>query len=342
MIPELPEDLVHLERGGERLDEDRGPDRAGREVEGDLCGPEHVVPQPGFEVVLELRKIQIGSGPPPPEFLGVAKKEETRVEEARGNRMVFYLEMPFLEMPAPGADHECGDLRVESVLLAFRGSEPDLPTDRIVNIRLSEYGAHPRRGMGIFEVGHENTSPRIEGVDDHLPVHRASDLNPAICEVGRSGRYGPCLGSDPLCLAREFRSAARREDSLELAPLREELPASLFELAVQRHQKVDRRRAEHLLAPARQAPGNSDGSFRLGRSSRRRTCAPVRWNLQTLGLGGRRRTVDVLDAPSGPRTIAATNRLAKRFGIAFAIPRDRKPQRSWTGPPSTPGGSGRP
>ena len=44
MLAELEEDLVHLEGGRDRLDQDRGPDRAGVEAEPLLGMAEHLGP----------------------------------------------------------------------------------------------------------------------------------------------------------------------------------------------------------------------------------------------------------------------------------------------------------
>ena len=57
MLPQLPEDLVHLEGGEDGLDEHRGLDRAGGEPEGVLRGQDHVVPQPRLEVALQLGQV---------------------------------------------------------------------------------------------------------------------------------------------------------------------------------------------------------------------------------------------------------------------------------------------
>ena len=59
VVAQLPEDLVHLERGRERLDEAGRLDRATREAEPLLAGAEHLVPEPRLEVALELRAVEV-------------------------------------------------------------------------------------------------------------------------------------------------------------------------------------------------------------------------------------------------------------------------------------------
>ena len=62
MIAQLVQDLVHLERGGDGLDQHRRLDRAARDAELLLREDEHVVPQPRLEMALELRQVEIGPG----------------------------------------------------------------------------------------------------------------------------------------------------------------------------------------------------------------------------------------------------------------------------------------
>ena len=50
VVAQLVEDLFHLERRGDRLDQRRGPDRAVRDAEEVLGDVERVVPQPRLEV----------------------------------------------------------------------------------------------------------------------------------------------------------------------------------------------------------------------------------------------------------------------------------------------------
>ena len=62
MIAQLEEDLVHLERGGQRLDQDRHLDRAGRDRRARLRVEEDLVPEPRLEVALHLRQVEVRAG----------------------------------------------------------------------------------------------------------------------------------------------------------------------------------------------------------------------------------------------------------------------------------------
>jgi hypothetical protein len=59
VLAQLEQDLVHLERGRQRLDQDRGANRAARHADGLLGEGEDVVPQPRLEVVLHLRQVEV-------------------------------------------------------------------------------------------------------------------------------------------------------------------------------------------------------------------------------------------------------------------------------------------
>ena len=61
VLSELVDDLVHLERGEDGLDERRGADGAARNAESLLGEHEHVVPQARLLVRLHLRKVEVGA-----------------------------------------------------------------------------------------------------------------------------------------------------------------------------------------------------------------------------------------------------------------------------------------
>ncbi len=81
MVAQLPEDLVHLERGQNRLDQHRGLDRAVLQPQLALRGHEHVVPEPGFVVALQLGQVKVRPGSPLQERPRIMKEVEAKVEE---------------------------------------------------------------------------------------------------------------------------------------------------------------------------------------------------------------------------------------------------------------------
>src|SRR5262249_1770744 len=148
--PELVEDLVHLERGEDRLDEDGGLDRPALDPEPVLCEAEDVVPEPRLVVRLELREVE---EPPVPAV--VAKEVETEVEQRARHRAAVALEVALLEVPASRPYEEDRDLVVEAIPLAA-ALELDRALERVGQVALPLDAVGPRRGVRVPEVGHED------------------------------------------------------------------------------------------------------------------------------------------------------------------------------------------
>jgi hypothetical protein len=74
VLAQLVEDLVHLERGEDRLDQHGRLDRAARDAELVLRHHEHVVPQPRLEMALELRQVEVRPVPRASSSLALWKK----------------------------------------------------------------------------------------------------------------------------------------------------------------------------------------------------------------------------------------------------------------------------
>ncbi len=100
-----------------------------------------------------------------------------------------------------------------------------------VHLALDQVG--PSRRGGVFEVGHEHLRSGVQGVDDHLAVHRPGDLHPAVLEVFGDGPDGPVAGADGGGLVEEVRAFAEIEAGLALGSVGEQLAAAGVELAVQ-------------------------------------------------------------------------------------------------------------
>ena len=79
---QLVQDLVHLERGQDGLDQYGGLDRSSRDAKGVLRADENIVPEPGLEMALQLRQIEIRPGAAGDELPGVVKKKQSEIEES--------------------------------------------------------------------------------------------------------------------------------------------------------------------------------------------------------------------------------------------------------------------
>ncbi|CAM5269588.1 hypothetical protein SMICM304S_06014 [Streptomyces microflavus] len=131
VFAQLVEDLLHLERGGDRLDEDGGTDRAAGDVQQLLGEEEDVVPEAGLVPVLQLGQVEVRSTAgvelPP----GAVEEVEAEVDQGGGNGPFVDDEVLLREMPAPGPDHDGGGPVGEPVLLAGLAGEVDAPVDGV-------------------------------------------------------------------------------------------------------------------------------------------------------------------------------------------------------------------
>ena len=105
MLTHLVQDLVHLERGKNGLDQHRRLDRAARDAEPVLRHDEDVVPQPRLEMAFELGQIKIGRGASREELFGVVEKIYREIEEAARDRLPIDPDVLFGQVPA-GRTHE--------------------------------------------------------------------------------------------------------------------------------------------------------------------------------------------------------------------------------------------
>ena len=110
MVAQLVEDLVHLERGRQRLDQHRGLDRSMRHAELALRVGEDVVPEPGLEMALQLGQVEGRRRALRHLGLGVVEEVEAEVEQRAGHRLAVDDHMAFGQMPAARAHHQHGGL----------------------------------------------------------------------------------------------------------------------------------------------------------------------------------------------------------------------------------------
>ncbi len=144
VLAQLVEDLVHLERRRQGLDEHRGLD-GGLGHAGSVLGvDEDVVPQPGLEVALELGQIEVGPGFPGQQALDVVEVVETEIHQAGRKGLAVHLQVALHQVPAPRSHHEdrrplaqCVDLFPRRVL------EADAAVYRIPEVDLSLHDVVP-------------------------------------------------------------------------------------------------------------------------------------------------------------------------------------------------------
>ena len=117
MLAQLPEDLLHLEGGQDRLDEHGGANGAMRDAEPILGVDEDIVPEPRLEVRLELGQVEVGAGAAIQLFAGVVKKDQPEVEQRCADGLTIDQQVGLVEVPAARPDDQGGDGVVEGVRL---------------------------------------------------------------------------------------------------------------------------------------------------------------------------------------------------------------------------------
>ena len=227
VLAQLVEDLVHLERGGERLDEDRRLDGAAREAERVLRADEDVVPEARLEVALQLRQVE--ERPGAARDAAPSRCGRRRGRSRRARRATI---SPSTTTCFSGRCQPRGRTKSTAVFSLSAYFLPSGASNVIVRRTASQRFCWPvdevvpgRRGR-VLEVRHEDVRARVERVDDHLAVDRPGDLDAAIEEVGRAP--GAQVQS-PLADARrlgeevELGGAVRVERAWRSRALREQL-----------------------------------------------------------------------------------------------------------------------
>ena len=281
MLPELVQDLVHLERGEDGLDQHRGPDRPPRDARRSLGMDEHVVPQPRLEMRLELGQVEIGPCPAGERLVGVVEQEQARVKQARGHRAAVDQQVPLLEVPAARPHDQRRSALVEAVRLLGR-IECEGPPDGIPDRDLAADDVGPARAQRILEVGHEHGRAGVEGVDHHPGLGRSGDLHPPVVEVRRRRRHLPRCRPDIRGRSRGSR-AARLHRCAHGAPL-----------AVEAGRRA--RRGTGARDPPGTRPPPTSGSRRHRRHRGRRPRPPARAGSCLSSTG---------HAPTARRTVAS-------------------------------------
>ena len=264
VLTQLAEDLVHLEGRSDRLDQHGGSDRPEGDSELVLRSDEHVVPQAGFEVALELGQIEVRAGPPLHQLTGVVEEEHAEVEQGCRDRLAVDEDMAFREMPASRPHHEGCDLIGQAILLAGLGSgEVDLAPDGIEEVLLPVGDVRPGGGVRVLEVGHEHPGARVEGVDHHLAVRGTGDLASTVGEIGGWLRNRPRVVSHRGRVGPEVEQCSGVELRLSPDPCVEQLPTRPIEPPMQAGDEGQGLVGEERIRPLRCGDDECDSGHRF-------------------------------------------------------------------------------
>ena len=228
MVAELVQRLLHLERERQDLDENGGLDRPAVELELVLGPGEDLIPKARLAVALELRQVEVKTGPALEQAPRVVEGVEPEVEERAGDGRAVDAEVTLDQVPAAGAHDERGGLLVELVHATVRIGERDPPLDRVDEIALTLDQVAPRRRVRVLEVGHVDRGARVQRIDDHLPIGRARDLDLSYAQVLRHRCDRPVTFTNVERVGAEVERAAAAQMLGDLfAPLQETGPRGL-------------------------------------------------------------------------------------------------------------------
>ena len=104
MLPELEQDLLHLEGSRKSLNQHCATDGSVRQANVRLREVEDVVPETGLLVVLHLGKIEVRSEATSDELLGVVEEVESKVEDSSRNGLVVDENTRLLKVPSTGTN----------------------------------------------------------------------------------------------------------------------------------------------------------------------------------------------------------------------------------------------
>ena len=112
MVPQLVENLLHLKRSQNVLNQNGGFDRALRDAEQIFGFNKHVVPEARFQIMLELGQIEINARALFEAIADVVEEIDREIKQAAGSLFPINPNMFFGEVPAARAHQQRSGLVV--------------------------------------------------------------------------------------------------------------------------------------------------------------------------------------------------------------------------------------
>jgi hypothetical protein len=245
VLAQLVEDLVHLEGGGHGLDEDGRAHGPALEAERLLGVDEDVVPEPRLQVALRLRQVEVRPGAAFEQALRVVEREQPEVEQRARHALLVDHDVAVGQVPAAGTHQQRRRLVAQPVGPLALGVL-DGPVDRVDEVGLPADHVRPGGRQRVLEVGHESARAGVEGVDHHLPVGRAGDLDAPVLQCGRRRRHAPVGLAQLAGLGEEVRQLAGVPAGHPVGASGHQLAPARVELAVQAGHELERVGAQDL------------------------------------------------------------------------------------------------
>ncbi len=195
-------------------------------------------------MALHLGQVEVRPGTLRHERFGVVEEVESEIHQGAGDLVAVDKQMSFDKVPAAGTHQQHGGFRAERVLFAFGTGVADVAADGIAEIDLAGEIVLPGGGVGVFEIGHEDVGAGIEGVDDHLAVDGAGDLDAAVHQIARDGSGFPVGFADGFGFGEKGRELAGVDGFLAHDAFFEKFAAPGVEAVVQFDEEGDGLRRE--------------------------------------------------------------------------------------------------
>ena len=199
VIPELIQNFLGLKNGRQGLNEAGGLHRPNRKTHGALSADKNIIPNSRLKVTLHLRQVEVGGGTSGDELASIMEKVEAKVDQHTRHGATINLEIDLIQMISPGTDKEDCGLLIEPIVL-LGSLKADCSPHGVPQVNLAVNDIGPGGRGGVLQVGHEDPGSGVQGVNDHLPIRRPGDLNPAIHQVGRQWGTPPLTLPNRTCL----------------------------------------------------------------------------------------------------------------------------------------------
>jgi hypothetical protein len=137
VLAQFVEDLLHLEGRGDGLDEHGGPDGARRQAEQFLRVAEYVVPQPRFEMALQLGQVEVRPATALQLRTRAVEQVEPEVHQRGGDRPPVDHHVLLDQVPAAGAHDDRRRVGADPVALGRSDGEVEPAGDRVAQVQLA-------------------------------------------------------------------------------------------------------------------------------------------------------------------------------------------------------------
>ena len=257
-----------------------------RDADVPLAEREDVVPELRLLGALQLREVEVRPAARVDQLLRVVEEVEAEIDERAGCRQpaprsVGEPQVLLRQVPAARAHHDRGSALGRDLVGLARclgpARERQLAADRVAERQLPLDHVLPGGGGRVLLVGEPDPRPGVEGVDRHLRVGRAGDLDAAVLESRARARDRP-LGvvADVRGVVAEPRVVAVADLEAAAHPVGEPVVPAPAEPLVQLGEEGDGIRGEDLVVAVAHRPGDLDRrGVRVGAGSGPEPCRGV-------------------------------------------------------------------